>query len=401
MDTRVGLLVPMLILALGSGVVAQSPSPPPWFGGRVEMPEHGFAVTLPDDWVGFDPAADALSQRDAASGFLDPAVWPEDDAAWIDGFADTVAAGHGLFFGQATSRSSCGLSAWISDMPTVEVADSDFQWYADDPDARDVEPPQLIDHPAGPAYLIRMARRNPPGWGEWRPTSHYVLVADGVILRAHCFTDGVRPEDDWLSIVETIEFLPAEEPSPPPWLGGRVEMPEHGFAVTLPDDWIGVDTAADAVSQAKVIRDVFDPAFYDIDAGEARWIDAIGNKGAKGVPLWTAHATSSSVCDLGPRPWDVSFFEAVDHLFEFYSNDPDFRDVKPRLISLPSGTAYHVRMTFRDQDEPDSDQWWPGSYYLLGADGVFVYADCWAYGARPDDDWLNIVEAIEFLPAEE
>ena len=58
MGKRTGLLAGLLVAALGSGVVAQSPSSPPWFGGRVEMPGHGFAWTLPDGWVGFDPSAD-------------------------------------------------------------------------------------------------------------------------------------------------------------------------------------------------------------------------------------------------------------------------------------------------------------------------------------------------------
>ena len=67
MGKRVGLLAGLLVLALSSGAVAQEPSPepPPWFGGRVEMPEHGFAVTLPDDWVAFVPGADIQAQVDA------------------------------------------------------------------------------------------------------------------------------------------------------------------------------------------------------------------------------------------------------------------------------------------------------------------------------------------------
>ena len=49
---RVGLLAGLLlVLVLGTGVVAESPSPPPWSGGRVGMSEYGFAVTVPDDWL--------------------------------------------------------------------------------------------------------------------------------------------------------------------------------------------------------------------------------------------------------------------------------------------------------------------------------------------------------------
>ena len=42
--------VMVLLLAGTASTLAQSPSPepPPWLGGRVEMPEHGFAVAVPD-----------------------------------------------------------------------------------------------------------------------------------------------------------------------------------------------------------------------------------------------------------------------------------------------------------------------------------------------------------------
>ena len=80
MGKRVGLLAGLLVLALGSGVVAQgaSPpaSPPPWFGGHVDMPEHGFAVTLPDDWVALDPIVDLTAQLEAASAVFFPPLEP-------------------------------------------------------------------------------------------------------------------------------------------------------------------------------------------------------------------------------------------------------------------------------------------------------------------------------------
>jgi hypothetical protein len=44
--------------------IAQESSSPPWFGGRVEMPEHGVAITIPDDWIAFDLTADTDEQVD-------------------------------------------------------------------------------------------------------------------------------------------------------------------------------------------------------------------------------------------------------------------------------------------------------------------------------------------------
>ena len=73
-EALAGLLGATSTLTLESGTLAQSPSPPPWLGGRVEMPEHGFAITLPGDWVGLDTAADALAQR--ARGIRLPGLAP-------------------------------------------------------------------------------------------------------------------------------------------------------------------------------------------------------------------------------------------------------------------------------------------------------------------------------------
>jgi hypothetical protein len=46
---------------------------------------------------------------------------------------------------------------------------------------------------------------------EWWPTSTYLLGTDEFLVMMLCTTGDLRPEDDWLSIAETIEFLPVEE----------------------------------------------------------------------------------------------------------------------------------------------------------------------------------------------
>lgn len=185
-------------------------------------------------------------------------------------------------------------------------------------------------------------------------------------------------------------------PGPPPWLGGRVEMPGYGFAVTLPDDWVAFDTSADAVVQREAVADVLDPDVWSTD--DAVWIDGFAELVSDDVPLWSAHATSTNRCVLGGSDRS-SFAEVANYYLEWYLDDPDMRDVEPRLIDVPTGTAYRIRMTYRDG--PDSDEWWPMSTYLLDGDGVVFDVSCWSYDARPDDDWLGIVETFEFLPVEE
>ncbi len=217
MGRRVGLLAGLLVLVLGAGAVAQEPSPepPPWFGGRVEMPEHGFAVTLPDDWVAFDTAVDAVGQLEAASGFIDSRLWSADDTGFVDASALLASEGMQLWTSHTLSADSCSMGVlYRGTGMTLEVLDAFaahmYEKFADDPLARDVELPLPVYLPTGPAYLMRMSERDDPDVDWWWPSSIWTLGTDESLLMAFCTKNGARPDDDWLSIVETIEFLPAE-----------------------------------------------------------------------------------------------------------------------------------------------------------------------------------------------
>jgi hypothetical protein len=57
-----------------------------------------------------------------------------------------------------------------------------------------------------------MSVRERPGVDVWASSSAWYLQGtDEVVLSMVCFTYEEPPDDDWLSIAETIEFLPAEE----------------------------------------------------------------------------------------------------------------------------------------------------------------------------------------------
>ena len=58
-----------------------------------------------------------------------------------------------------------------------DVADFVFEEYMDDPAARDVEPPRLIDLAVGPAFRITMLEQGAPDLDVWEPTSVYLLGA--------------------------------------------------------------------------------------------------------------------------------------------------------------------------------------------------------------------------------
>ena len=398
MGKRAGLLAGSLVLTLGVGVAAQAPSPPPWLGGRVEMPEQGFAVTLPDDWVALDTSVDGLDQVEAISDFLDPVWWSSDDDPWWAGdFATLAPKGIRLAAAHATSDEYCQVGVYPTSMSLAEVALDYLGDALENPLSRDIERPRTIELPAGTAYVIRQSKGDDDGDEDWWPASSYLLRMDGGVLWLGCDRRGVRPEDDWLSVAETIELLPTRESSPPPWLGGRVEMPEHGFAIMLPDDWVGFDTSTDILHQIEVGLDVLDPAMWSTDV--AGWVDGFVRLVSRDIPLWLAHATSNGWCEVGPSPLDMSFTDAAAYNFEWYSGDADTRDVDTRLIDLPSGTAHRIQMSRRSGSE--SDEWWPATHYLLGTEGPLMDVYCRTYHTRPDDDWLSIVETFEFVTAEE
>ena len=212
MDKRVGLLAGLLVLLLTPGAVAQppSPEPPPWLGGRVEMPEYGFAVTVLDDWVAYDPASDADSQVEAVSGLWDPAIRSVAESKVRGNLALAASAGIHLYSANANGDTCLWMATPVSVVPAQDMADLLFARYVDDPTARDVEPSLRVDLPAGPAYVVRMSRYDGL-LDRWSPMSAYHLSMSEGVLLVVCTAGDARPDDDWLSIVEPVEFLPAKE----------------------------------------------------------------------------------------------------------------------------------------------------------------------------------------------
>ena len=219
MGKRVGLLAGLLVLALGSGVVAQEPSPPPWFGGRVEMPEHGFAVILPDDWVAFDTGADVDGQVEAAQTRL--TGLPESEFADLRMVVtDALAEGFQLFAlefseqviqGQVEAH-SCIFTVLPDVARQLDEAFMDrlFLTVANNELVTDVERPTPVNLAAGPGWMLAAMSQNPYDADDWGPTVIYVAEGGDDAFSVVC-TGPVRPDDDWLSIAETFEFLPEEE----------------------------------------------------------------------------------------------------------------------------------------------------------------------------------------------
>ena len=325
MRKRVGLLAGLLVLVLGSGVVAQSPSPepPPWFGGRVEMPEYGFAITVPDGMVAFSSSSDLEEQARQAAAFLDPRTSGE----FIGGLTDSLRAsfaggGQLLMLGGATASCTVGVTA---------------------------------GGPVEPEHAANVT------WADL-----VLALSSGAV---------------------------AQEPSPepPPWFGGRVEMLEHGFAVTLPEGAFAFDLTGDLFEQALSVMTPLNPeASEDALEDAARaWSDLLQQRMRGQLMV----GSSQSACSFAVGPALEEDIDSVAaRFYDRQSNNESVIHVEPpTFVDLASGPA-HLLTYGRTGEEV--------ALYLGKVANSAFNISC--YGPeRPEDDWLSIAGTLEFLPAEE
>jgi len=188
-------------------------------------------------------------------------------------------------------------------------------------------------------------------------------------------------------------------------IGGRVEVPETGFAVTFPAEWVWYRTP---VIDTQVILDAYDavavPDFAEVFEeyvlfNEDDWLeeymlfheeDWFGD--LVGI---SAHPSSG---DDGGSPYDrcdarTLDYESLDdyvdeqlYFWEEYGQELYPEGMVVTDVVLPAGEA--VRMDTFESSE----------YAVLGEMGV-VKIYCSGLDV-PDDRWLSIAESIEFLPEE-
>jgi len=182
-------------------------------GQRFEVPEFGYAVDLPEDWVGIDstdPDIDAL-----VTGVVDRLPGPEAVARleWLlvemqgpiaSGAQIAATAVHEpatLYCGAEARYGPAGpLEAWVEQVSSnAEAGRAGFT----------VEDgPLAIDLPSGPAWVLH-GMLGDPSAGSGAYLTMYMLGGDGLELGLSCY-GYERPPDDWLRFAETIELLPEE-----------------------------------------------------------------------------------------------------------------------------------------------------------------------------------------------
>ena len=355
MGKRVGLLGLLLVLALGSGAVAQSPSPssPSAELHRVEVPEAGLAIGHPDAWV-------AILDGDAVN---------EDVTS--------------VMLLTSLDRGECFvLDVKVPDViPTVDLIEDEFIpefWFAQ-PDFPGGYTATRLVLPVGEVLRVTFAEARD---GAMSHDVHYYVPAPERVVALTCTAEselGLAPEADWATMARSLEFLSesasASHLPAPQLVGGRIERPTAGFAVVFPDDWEVTDLPP-AFSQG--------PEVEEGGRGRVRYVLVAvepDSDASCGVIDVTDVATASP-------PW-TSVDDAVAARQAALAEEPDAGMPTTTFIELPAGRAGRLDVTLGR----DTSRW----YFSEGA--AWFSLSC-ASSEPPDDRWLSIAETFEFLPVE-
>lgn len=222
-----GIVIALMIMATRPGdasdgeaspATPQQPSPSTNLvrvGGRVMLPEHGLAVTFPPQWVWVHYTGQDVE-------------WTVDRVADLKGRSFATQTRH-LFedpileapvFATPGPDQWCTLFVYPTNLTLDAMAANDRRAFGDAEDAdfgqpgSDVTAPDVtftdVSLPAGAAYRIDWALADTTG--VRLAASDYTIKRDGTAVVFGCATEGeMPPEDRWLSIADSIEFLPADD----------------------------------------------------------------------------------------------------------------------------------------------------------------------------------------------
>lgn len=204
--------------------LAQSPTPDAAtsggsvvLGGRIEVPSAGFVLEVPEGWYAFDLSASDLLAEMESFDQVTAMLAPQMASFSIESLAPAIAeavpdAALPLVafapFDGPTAGENCVVVVEPMDTELLEVMVamelmgmrmwSDIEGVA----------PRFIDRPTGRLAMAEYATPYPAA-GELERTVFF-LLHDGRGYSMTC-TDASRHADRWLSIAESVEFLPAEE----------------------------------------------------------------------------------------------------------------------------------------------------------------------------------------------
>ena len=195
-----------------------------------------------------------------------------------------------------------------------------------------------------------------------------------------------------IGISPTAPSLAQEEGSPAPSLGGRIEPPGAGFALTVPDDWVAIVPSSADIDVIIENLGTIDPemattvenalaggvgfsllAFGDVDTDSGfrencNVIDGASEGAALGV---IAESEAAAFTELGDR----------------LASGPDIS-----RLELPAGEAVRIVYGLKYPTLETAH----AAYYFL--DGATLHLLTCTNVERAEDDWLSIAETFELLP---
>lgn len=358
--------VPMILLlsgwlmAGGFAATAEDEAGPPWLEGLAAVPTHGVGMTVPEGWAAFDPSGDIGAQ------------WQVVEDAWGGrGYrdADNTSVFGSLFLLSGPDVKPGFQECSIRPVPPgrlEEAVDALEQEVSDF--GGEILERRVIDLPAGPTVVIDS------GIGDVLQFAQYVVDGPERDVLLTCMVLRERPADDWLSIAQTLEFVPT-----------TTQVEGDGFAFRVPFDW--TVHAVDRASHSWLFRDAADEApgweglAYATDAEfSCAVIDA------------TDYAEANGFMDVEDAvAWELAAFDDPGssprtRIVHTLSDDPE--DVSGDTLVLPAGSTGII--------DVDDEDWWHTRTYVLTDGARWFYFHCDDTFEPPADRWLAYAVTFEF-----
>ena len=265
------LVAATLGMATGSAAAQSEPESedadgpgPVVLGGRIEVPHEGIAIEFPTGWYAFDLSHPALIEEMEAFDETTALIAPNIEAMTLAGAAPALAAEFPQLeqlliaiepLTDPDFAETCNLLAEPRPFSSVDlVVAGQLPRMRAELDIEGEIKTSFIELPVGRTAVLEFTQ--PRSIAD--ETTEFIFLHDD---RAYTLTCGdvERRSSRWLSIAESVEFLPldgaatAEDgadqsvaakavEASPIGFGGRVEVEEGGYAITLPDDWTSILT---------------------------------------------------------------------------------------------------------------------------------------------------------------
>jgi hypothetical protein len=202
-----------------------------------------------------------------------------------------------------------------------------------------------------------------------------------------------------VSVVTSLAGIAGGQPvtaqSPPPdpvGFGGRVEVPQAGFALTFPEDWVWMrHPLPDVDAAVEALAGVMEPA----EADGYRDLLAMVSEAA---PVVGTLGFGRDTCWVQVREWGQSLSDLAAMMQEWYEAEEGYTGVTSTGVTTRAGETIRIDYRFSNEDASTEQTQY---LYAQGPEGLVVHTLTCAAEDPPEDRWLSIAETFEFLSEQE